>query len=294
MSAAACATNASPFTSAAQAVTPVTPAAASAVSITRRPSSTRGHADHGWLYSYHTFSFANWHDPRYNSLHALRVINEDRVAGGEGFGRHPHRDFEIFSYVVSGALRHQDSLGNKESLKRGAVQFTTTGSGISHAEMNDSENEPVHFLQLWVSPNQRGLKPSYTTRHFSDAQKDGKLCTIVAPDQKDGGIHINQDVSVHASILKPGASVTFAVQPQRDVYVHLIQDATGLKTEANKTALTLTDAAGVSTKLNGGDGATVRHSTGAKGSEAQVLTLTGAGADGAVAEFLLFDIAKQS
>ena len=263
-----------------------------AVAIAVRASATRGRVNENRLHGYYTFSFGSYNDSRYDGLHSLRILNEDRIAPAGGFGRHAHNDFEIFSYILSGTLRHEDSMGNKESLGRGSVQFTSTGSGILHSEVNDSDSDPVHLLQVWVAPNTLGLKPTYTTRKWSDAEKNGRLRLIVSKQGGQRSIKLHQDMSVYASILQPGASVTFAVDPQRDVYVHLVQDATGLKTEANKTALTLTDATGGSTKLSGGDGATVRHSTGVKGSGAQLLTLTGAGADGAIAEFLLFDIAQ--
>jgi redox-sensitive bicupin YhaK (pirin superfamily) len=251
----------------------------------------RGHADLGWLNSYHTFSFANYYDSKFESLHSLRVINEDRVSASQGFGKHPHREFEIFSYVVKGALRHQDSMGNLESLGRGFVQFTSAGTGIAHSEHNDSDQELVHFIQMWVKPNKSGLKPSYSTKKFTDAEKQDQLRLILSKDGRNGSIRIHQDVNIFASILAPEKSVQYQLQPARDIYIHLIQDSTGYKTEANKTGLTLTSASG-RTSLKGGDGAFVKLSS-TNPNAPQTFTLTGSGIDGAPAELILFDIKKE-
>ena len=264
------------------------------VSLTLRPSSTRGHSNHGWLNSYHTFSFAGWYDPRYESLHSLRVINEDRISGGEGFGRHPHREFEIFSYVVRGSLRHADSMGNQESLPRGSLQLTSAGTGISHSEFNDSDKDVCHFLQMWIKPAVSGLKPSYATKLFSDEEKLNQLRLMLSNDARDGSLQIHQDVSVYASLLQPSKSVTFDVAAGREVYVHLIQDTKGLVGEHNKTALSVSSSSGANTlKMAGGDGVLIKHSAAIKGAAPQRVTLTGAGADGSNAEFILFDLAKQ-
>jgi redox-sensitive bicupin YhaK (pirin superfamily) len=266
--------------------------------VIRRSSSSRGHANHGWLNTYHTFSFANWYDPRYEQLHALRVINEDRVAPGRGFGKHPHREFEIFSYVVSGALRHSDSMGHVESIGRGAVQFTSAGTGIQHAEENFSDKENVHFLQLWVKPNVSGLKPSYTTRKWTDEDKAGKFALICTPDGRDGSITLHADVNFLASIVSPGQSVSYQVQPGRELYAHLIQDASGFDTEYGRTALTIAGANGELSNgaspvhLNGGDGALIKHSGGDRATQPETVVFTGAGVDGAKAEFVLFDLKK--
>jgi redox-sensitive bicupin YhaK (pirin superfamily) len=246
------------------------------------------------------------------------VLNEDRVAAGRGFGKHGHSEYEIFSYVVSGALRHSDSMGNVESISRGEVQFTSAGTGIQHAEENFSRTEPVHFLQIWTKPNIRGLKPSYATKRWTDEDKTDKLALLLSPDGRAGSILLHADVNVLASILTPGSSVTYDVQPGRELYVHLIQDAKGLDTEHGRTALTIAGADGHTTpaaaaansksggsnsgssngsrapvELFGGDGALVQHSLGDKAAAAQTVTFTGAGVDGAVAEFLLFDLKKQ-
>ncbi|KAI8585086.1 pirin domain-containing protein [Geranomyces variabilis] len=257
--------------------------------ITLRSEGTRGHANHGWLNSAHTFSFANWHDSRYMGLHSLRVINEDRVTGGEGFGSHPHREFEIFSYVVQGKLAHKDSLGHEEMLERGYVQFTSAGTGLSHSEYNGSPagGPLVHFIQMWVKPNTANLKPSYTTRKFRDKEKLNTLRAIVTKDARNGSIRIHQDIDVYASILEPGKSITFQVRPGRDVYLHLIQDVSGFATEHGETALLASAADGQKTKLLGGDGVTVSHSNVGKEAAPQWFTIAGAGSNGANAEFIL-------
>eukprot|EP01121_Diplochlamys_sp_Union-15-3_P006271 TRINITY_DN16769_c0_g1_i1.p1 TRINITY_DN16769_c0_g1~~TRINITY_DN16769_c0_g1_i1.p1 ORF type:complete len:283 (-),score=35.66 TRINITY_DN16769_c0_g1_i1:65-787(-) len=188
-----------------------------------RKSEERGHADHGWLNSYHTFSFASYSDSRFKGYRTLRVLNEDRVTGGKGFGLHPHSDFEIFSYVISGALEHKDSMNNTEVIKRGDVQFTSAGTGIYHSEYNHSKSEMVHFLQMWVKPNKTGLKPSYSTKHFSDEEKKGTLRLFLSPTGEQNSIVVNQDVKVYASILQPGTSIKHKFDEGRFVYVHVVQ-----------------------------------------------------------------------
>jgi len=170
------------------------------VQIERRPSKERGHADHGWLNSYHTFSFASYYDDRFERFHALRVINEDRVSGGQGFGRHSHREAEIFSYVVSGALHHRDSMNNNEKIGRGEIQFTSAGTGISHSEFNAHDKDPVHFIQIWVTPAVRNLQPSYQTKNFEEKEKLNTLLLTLSPDKSDKTVHINQDIKVCAFI----------------------------------------------------------------------------------------------
>ncbi|KAH8917057.1 RmlC-like cupin [Atractiella rhizophila] len=197
---------------------------------TPRPSSERGHADHGWLKTYHTFSFANYYDPRHESFGPLRVINEDRVEKGTGFGTHGHSEFHIFSYVVDGELEHKDSVGNTEILKRGDVQMTWTGTGIRHSEYNRNDKRDVHFLQIWAQPKQRRLPPSYYLRTFKDEEKTNKLVTVVATVENptregEGPTPILSGLKMHASILTPSSSVehTFSEQPFKKAYVHLIQ-----------------------------------------------------------------------
>lgn len=203
-----------------------------------RLSHNRGHADHGWLKTFHTFSFAMYYDPKFEGFGSLRVINEDRVEPGEGFGTHPHREMEIFSYIVSGELEHKDSMGNTEIMKRGDVQMTSAGTGIRHSEYNRNNKEQVHFLQIWLLPNKNRLTPSYYTRHFTDAEKRDTLLKVVAPvgasdvaDTREGKgpTPVHAQLSVYASILSPGKSVTHTFpapadgQPSRKAYVHVIQ-----------------------------------------------------------------------
>jgi redox-sensitive bicupin YhaK (pirin superfamily) len=195
-----------------------------------RPSKARGYADHGWLKSFHTFSFANYYDPEFEQFGPLRVINEDTVAGGEGFGEHPHRDAEIFSYILSGTLKHHDSMNNKELLNRGDIQFTSAGSGIRHSEFNGRKDADVRFLQIWALPNARGLTPNYQTKTFHDKEKIDKLLTVLTPDGANNTIKINQDFRMHASLLSSGASVNLELGKRRSyVHVPIMPDSTGLE-----------------------------------------------------------------
>jgi len=252
-----------------------------------RKSSERGSANHGWLNSYHTFSFSSYYDPKFANFHSLRVINEDRVSPSEGFGTHGHSNAEIFSYVVSGALSHRDSIGNKEILKRGEVQFTSAGTGISHSEFNGSDTDYVHFLQIWVRPRANGLKPNYQTRNFSDSEKHGKLRLIVSPDGQEKSVQINNDIKVYASILKPGEQVQHTVAAGRDAYVHVVQDATSFDSEANLAGLTVNG-----TLLAGGDGAFLRTPTANGGGDGSLTLVGSSKAGGKPVEFLLFDVKK--
>src|SRR5450755_1554005 len=173
-----------------------------------RKSDERGHFDHGWLNTYHTFSFADYYDPEFMGFRSLRVINEDRVAPGRGFGTHGHRDMEIVSYVLEGALAHQDNIGQGGVIKPGDVQRMSAGTGVLHSEMNGSKEEPVHFLQIWIVPEKNGIKPSYEDKHFDDDLRRGVLRLIVARGSQDGAVHINQDVRIYSALLDGGASVT--------------------------------------------------------------------------------------
>jgi quercetin 2,3-dioxygenase len=190
---------------------------------TLRRSSERGHADHGWLDSYHSFSFANYFDSQHVEFGPLRVINEDRVAPGTGFGTHPHRDMEIISYVLSGELAHQDSLGNGSVIRPGDVQRMSAGTGIRHSEYNASSTERLHFLQIWIKPDVTGLTPSYEEKRFTDADKQGRLRLIASPDGASESLTIHQDTCVYAGKFDGEESAAVAIRPTRRGYVHMVR-----------------------------------------------------------------------
>src|ERR1700736_6157447 len=169
------------------------------IMIKKRPASERGGGNHGWLDTRHTFSFNDYQDPEYMGFRALRVINEDRVQPGQGFGTHSHRDMEIISYVLDGGLAHQDSIGNGSVLRPGDVQRMSAGTGVRHSEYNASDRDPVHFLQIWIEPSERGIAPSYEEKHFDDASKRGKLRLIASRDGRDGSVRIHQDADLYAA-----------------------------------------------------------------------------------------------
>ena len=227
-----------------------------------RRAQDRGHANHGWLDSHHTFSFADYYDPREMGFGALRVINEDRVAPGKGFGTHPHRDMEIISYVLEGALAHKDSIGTGSVIRPGDVQRMSAGTGVLHSEFNPSPQDPVHFLQIWIEPNEYGIPPSYEQKTFSSDQKRGHLRLIASPDAADGSVKIHQDARVYAAVLDSGDVVSYSLSQGRKAYVHVARGVVDLN---DKT-------------LSAGDGAKV--------SEEQELRLSG----GKAAEVLLFDL----
>ncbi|GHC22186.1 pirin family protein [Kushneria pakistanensis] len=193
--------------------------------LTLRPGNERGHADHGWLESYHSFSFAGYVDPNHVHFGPLRVINEDRVAPGGGFGQHGHRDMEIFSYVLSGELAHRDTLGNGSSIGPGRVQLMTTGTGVEHSEFNHSNSEPVHFLQIWLFPRERNLAPRYSEADFPPESKRDQLRLIISPDGRNGSLRIEQDAFIHASLLDGDTALTHELSPGRRGYVHLVRGA---------------------------------------------------------------------
>lgn len=181
----------------------------------------RGYADHGWLKSYHTFSFADYFDPKHVEFGPLRVINEDRVQPGGGFGTHGHRDMEILSYVLSGALAHKDSMGNGSTIRPGDVQRMSAGRGIQHSEFNPSADEGVHFLQIWIQPNQRNIDPSYEEKHFSDNDKRGRLRLIASPDRAEGSLLVHQDARVYAGTFDTADSARLEVAADRGIYVQV-------------------------------------------------------------------------
>jgi len=186
-----------------------------------RPASERGHADHGWLDSHHTFSFADYHDPAHQGFRALRVINEDRVQAGKGFGRHSHRDMEIVSYVIDGALEHKDSLGTGSTIRPGDVQRMSAGSGVAHSEFNASASEPVHFLQIWLIPAQRGIEPSYEQKTFPPSERRGHLRLVASPDGREESVTIHTDAKIYASLLAKGESASLPLAPDRHAWVQV-------------------------------------------------------------------------
>ncbi|MBL8485031.1 MAG: pirin family protein, partial [Rhodocyclaceae bacterium] len=184
-----------------------------------RKAADRGIAEHGWLSSRHSFSFAGYYDPRHTGFSDLRVINDDRVAPDKGFGTHPHRDMEILSYVLDGALAHRDTLGNGSVMRPGDVQLMSAGSGIAHSEFNHSRQEPVHFLQIWIYPAQDGGKPGYQQTHIPAEQKRGRLRLILSPDGSDGSLTLRQDARVYAGLFDAGEQAALELGAGRDAYV---------------------------------------------------------------------------
>jgi hypothetical protein len=203
-----------------------------------RRSKERGYADHGWLKSYHSFSFADYFDPQHVEFGPLRVINEDRVAAGQGFGTHSHRDMEIISYVLAGELAHRDSMGNGSTIRPGDVQRMSAGRGVRHSEFNPSPASLVHFLQIWIQPNAQGIEPSYEEKRFAAADKRGRLRLIASPDQSDGSVLIHQDARVYAGLFDDAESASLEVKPDRLIYVHVARGAV----HANGVALEAGDA----------------------------------------------------
>jgi redox-sensitive bicupin YhaK (pirin superfamily) len=206
--------------------------------ITIRKSNQRGHANHGWLDTNHTFSFASYYDPKNMGFRALRVINEDRVSPGRGFGAHPHQDMEILTYVLSGALAHKDSMGNVETLHANELQRISAGSGIVHSEYNASPSEPVHFLQIWIEPGQRGIKPTYEQVAITEDQKRGKLLPVAG---QGGLLQIHQDARVLIGATEAGQTLTYALKPERAAWVHVVRG----EALVNGKALSTSDAAAV-------------------------------------------------
>lgn len=206
--------------------------------ITLRATNERGHANHGWLDSWHSFSFAGYHDPRHMHWGPLRVINEDRVQAGQGFGTHPHQDMEIISYVLEGALAHRDSMGNGAAIVPGEVQRMSAGTGITHSEYNHDQQGTTHFLQIWIIPSVRGVTPSYEQKAYPDAEKRGRLRLVASPDGTDGSVTIHQDARMYAGLFDAGESAKLALEPGRLAYVHVARG----KAVVNGHALSAGDA----------------------------------------------------
>jgi redox-sensitive bicupin YhaK (pirin superfamily) len=228
-----------------------------------RKSNERGHADHGWLDTRFTFSFADYYHPEHVQFRTLRVMNDDRVAGGGGFPTHPHRDMEIVTYVLEGALAHKDSMGNGSVIKAGDVQYMSAGTGVAHSEFNASQTEPVHLYQIWMFPDKQGHQPAYDQKNFSEEEKRGRLRLVVSPDGRDGSLKIRQDNELYATVLGPGESVKHQLKSQRHAYVQVTRGSVTLNGKA----------------LEVGDGAEI--------SKEKALELTGV----EDAEVLLFDLA---
>ena len=233
------------------------------MTITIRRSDERGHGSHGWLDSRHTFSFADYYDPDHMGFRTLRVINQDRVAAGAGFGTHPHKDMEIISYVLEGELAHKDSMGNGSIIKPGDVQRMTAGTGVLHSEANPSKKDKVHFLQIWILPDARGLKPGYEQKTFAETERRGRLRLVASRDGRDGSITVHQDVAMYAGNFDGDEQVRFVIPDGRHVWVHVARGSIELNGQ----------------KLEPGDGAAL--------SDEGLLEL----ARGRGAEVLVFDLA---
>ena len=211
------------------------------VMLTIRKAEDRGHAQHGWLDAHHSFSFAGYQDPRWMGFRSLRVLNDDIIAGGGGFGTHPHRDMEILTYILSGALEHKDSMGNGRVIRSGEVQYMAAGTGVEHSEVNHSETEPVHLLQVWILPDRKGAKPAYAERSFAKA-RSGHLLLVASNTGRDRSIAIHQDADVYLAKLGAGESVEHALQPGRHAWVQVAEGAVTLNGQALKAG----DAAALS------------------------------------------------
>jgi quercetin 2,3-dioxygenase len=223
-----------------------------------RKADQRGRGEHGWLSSRHTFSFANYYDPQQIGFSDLLVINDDRVAPGRGFGKHPHRDMEIFSYVLEGALEHKDSMGTGSVIVPGDVQLMSAGTGVTHSEFNHSASEPVHFLQIWIAPNVKGAQPRYEQKNIADAEKRGKLRLILSPDGADGSLPLRQDARVHAGRFDGAETAQLELAADRYAYVHVARGSVSVNGVA----------------LGVGDGARIRNEralTFSAGDDAEVL-----------------------
>jgi redox-sensitive bicupin YhaK (pirin superfamily) len=215
--------------------------------ITLRKSHERGHANHGWLDTYHTFSFSTYQDPRHTRFRTLRVMNEDWVAPGQGFGRHPHQDMEIVTYVLEGELKHEDSMGNGSVLRAGDFQRMSAGTGIEHSEFNPSSSEPVHLYQIWLFPDERGHTPSYEDRTFDPAEKQDRLRLVASPDGRDDSLTIHQDADIYLANLSAGKEVSHELRPGRHAWLQVLRGSVRVGTDdASATELGAGDAAALS------------------------------------------------
>jgi len=196
--------------------------------LTLRKATDRGHAKHGWLDSWHTFSFAEYHDPAHMGIGPLRVLNDDRIQPGTGFGTHPHRDMEIISYVLDGALGHHDSMGNGSVIVPGDVQRMSAGTGVMHSERNAAEDSATHFLQIWIVPRRRGQPPGYEQKHFAAADKRGRLRLIASPDGSEGSVTIDQDVRLYAALIDGAERATYRLDAGRQAYLHVARGQVGI------------------------------------------------------------------
>ncbi|MFN7714507.1 MAG: pirin family protein [Pseudanabaenaceae cyanobacterium] len=244
--------------------------------LTVRKSEARGYADHGWLKSYHSFSFANYYDPAFMGFRALRVINHDKILGGGGFPTHPHQDMEIVTYLLSGALAHKDSLGNGSIIATGDVQRMTAGTGIRHSEFNASQTETAELLQIWLLPSVNGLPPGYEQKHFSPTDKLNKLRLVASGDGAEGSVKINQDARIYSSLLEPDQQVAYALAAGRYGWLQVARGA-----------LQITGSTGETHSLDGGDAVAVHALT---DGTAQTITLTGKPDQGTTTEILWFDL----
>lgn len=209
--------------------------------MTIRKANERGHADHGWLNSYHTFSFADYHDPQWMGFRSLRVINDDTVAAGAGFGQHPHRDMEIISYVLEGALEHKDSMGNGRIIKPGEFQYIAAGTGVLHSEYNPSKKDPVHFLQIWIQPDKPGARPAYGEKAYSSAEP-GRLNLVASKSGREGSLAINQDTDLWLAKFSNGEALMHELRPGRHAWIHVAEG----NVELNGQRLTAGDGVAVS------------------------------------------------
>lgn len=207
--------------------------------VTLRPSQERGYADHGWLKSFHSFSFAGYYDPAHMGWGNLRVINEDWIASGRGFGTHGHRDMEIVTYVLSGELAHKDSMGNIKAIPPGDVQRMSAGTGVQHSEFNHAPGQTTHLLQIWIEPNELGVTPSYEQTTFAASAKQGRLCLVASPNAAQGSVKIHADACLYAGLFEAGQTARLPLNPDRKAYVHLVRGAL----QVNGVALATGDAA---------------------------------------------------